>query len=148
MSTHQSQMFPIDQIITDAGTQMREKINPAIVAEYAEVMESGNEMPPLLVFHDQKDGNAHYLVEGFHRIAAHHKLGHKVVPVTVKSGNLRDAQLHAIGDNAEHGLRRTNLDKRKAVSILLTDAEWSQLSDSELARRALVSQPYVSELRK
>lgn len=144
------QMFPIERIIRDAGTQMREKINQNTVNDYADVMNDGNELPPLLVFRttaaDGTDSN--YLVEGFHRIIAHEKLGHKVVPVEIRPGTLRDAILHAIGDNATHGLPRTNADKRKAVSTMLCDAEWSQLSDSEIARRALVSQPFVGNMRK
>ena len=141
------QFFDISKIVTDAGTQMRETINPQTVDGYAEILHNGGTLPPLLVFHDPAS-NAHHLVEGFHRIAAHQKLGHKVVPVEIRPGTLREAKLHAIGDNATHGLPRTNGDKRKAVASLLTDTEWSKFSDSEIARRALVSQPFVSGLRK
>lgn len=49
--------------------------------------------------------------------------------------------------NACHGQRRTNEDKRRAVMVLLNDAEWGKWSDNEVARRAGVSQPFVSGLR-
>ena len=42
---------------------------------------------------------------------------------------------------------RTNADKRKAVITLLEDAEWSQWSDREIARRCQVSNTFVSNIR-
>jgi hypothetical protein len=50
--------------------------------------------------------------------------------------------------NAAHGLPRTDADKRKAVRLLLADAEWGQWSDRESARHCQVSQVFVSKLRK
>lgn len=44
-------------------------------------------------------------------------------------------------------LRRSNLDKRKAVETLLNDPEWSQWSDREIARRCAVGHPLVSSIR-
>ncbi len=43
--------------------------------------------------------------------------------------------------------RRSNLDKRKAVTTLIEDSEWSRWSDSEVARRCGVSQPFVGQVR-
>lgn len=54
--------------------------------------------------------------------------------------------LHDIA-NSQHGLRRTNEDKRRAVMTLLQDAEWGGWSDREIARRAGVSNNFVSILR-
>jgi hypothetical protein len=50
--------------------------------------------------------------------------------------------------NAAHGLPRTDADKRKAVRLLLADAEWGQWGDRESARHCQVSQVFVSKLRK
>jgi hypothetical protein len=44
----------------------------------------------------------------------------------------RDALLYSISFNAAHGLPRTNADKRKAVRLLLADAEWGQWSHRSL----------------
>ena len=41
------------------------------------------------------------------------------------------------------GLRRSNADRRYAVHILLTDPEWSQWSNSEIARQCHVSEHLV-----
>jgi hypothetical protein len=69
---------------------------------------------------------------------------------SVASGKLiwqQDALLYS-SSNAEHGRPRTNADKRKAVRLLLADAEWGQWSDREIARHCQVSQWFVSRLRK
>lgn len=49
--------------------------------------------------------------------------------------------------NADHGLRRSNEDKRKAVGLLLADAEWSKLSNAEIARLCNVSHTFVNNTR-
>ena len=72
----------------------------------------------------------------------------------MRQGGLRDAILHSVGSNATHGLRRTNADKRRAVSILLQDelvavdpATGSRWSDREVARRCSVGAPLVATVR-
>jgi len=47
----------------------------------------------------------------------------------------RQRHLYSVGANADHGQRRTNADKRRAVLILLNDEEWGKWSDREIARR-------------
>ena len=49
--------------------------------------------------------------------------------------------------NATHGLRRTNKDKRKAVTKLLSDEEWATWSDLEISRRCRVSDDLVKTVR-
>ena len=66
----------------------------------------------------------------------------------MRPGTERDALLFSISCNGAHGLPRTNADKRKAVLLLLADAEWGQWSDGQIARRCQVSQVFVSKLRK
>lgn len=53
----------------------------------------------------------------------------------------------SVGANEEHGLRRTNEDKRRAVLTLLGDAEWSSWSDREIARQCAVGYTLVAKLR-
>jgi hypothetical protein len=43
---------------------------------------------------------------------------------------------------------RTIADKRAAVGALLGDPVWSRLSDREIARRCVVSAPFVGKMRK
>jgi hypothetical protein len=67
--------------------------------------------------------------------------------VEVRSGCRRDAVLFGVGANQDHGLQRTNADKRKAFEILLGDEEWQAWSDREIARRVGVGHPLVASVR-
>lgn len=135
----------LDSIRLDGGTQPRTSINEAAVAEYAEAYADGHALPELVVFFD---GTDYWLADGFHRFHAARRAGLSELVVNLKQGTQREAILYSVGANATHGLRRTNDDKRKAVRTLLDDAEWSKLSDREIARRCCVTQPFVSSLRK
>jgi phosphoribosylformylglycinamidine (FGAM) synthase PurS component len=87
-------------------------------------------------------------VDGWHRYFGHKKAGLADIEVVVIDGTMRDAMLYAIGANDDHGLRRTNDDKRKAVMMLLDDVEWSEWSDKEIAKAAKVSFMTVGRIRK
>lgn len=93
------------------------------------------------------DGATNWLADGFHRFHAHRKLELPTIEAEVKQGSLRDAILYSVGANAQHGKRRTNADKRKAVMTMLNDEEWSKWSDREIARRCAVGNKMVSETR-
>ena len=126
------------------GTQPRARLDDAIIQEYAEAMIAGDVFPPVTTFHD---GAVYWLADGFHRVNAALRAGRETIEATVHQGTQRDAILWSISANATHGLRRTNEDKRRAVTRLLTDPEWAGWSDREIARRAAVSQPFVSSVR-
>lgn len=132
-------------IRTDGGTQPRFEIDESLVAEYADAMTEGAEFPPVVTYFD---GVAHWLADGFHRVHAARKIGMKEVHVEQHHGTKRDAVLYSVGANADHGMRRTNADKRKAVMTLLEDEEWSEWSDREIARHCAVSPDTVGRLRK
>jgi len=132
------------QIRIDGGTQPRAKIDENLVADYAQAMRDGATFPPVVVFHDGVD---HWLADGFHRFHAARKNGDESIAADICTGTLRDAILYSVSANAAHGLRRTNEDKRRAVMTLLNDAEWSQWSDREIARRCGVHWDMVSNHR-
>lgn len=150
-----TERISVSLIKINDGTQMRAGLNTATVAEYAEAMKASNswgEFPPLVLYHD---GETYWLADGFHRLAAYKMIFPAVIdmrdwraPAIVKAGNRRDAILHAAGANANHGLRRTNDDKRRAVEVLLRDAEWAQWSDGAIARQCQVSDRFVATVRK
>jgi hypothetical protein len=132
-------------IRTDGHTQSRVAINEVAVNEYAETLTDGGHLPPVIVF---KVGADYWLADGFHRLAAYRKSRRTAIPADVRTGTQRDAILYAVGANAKHGLRRTNEDKRNAVGILLADAEWSKLSNREIARLCSVDHVSVANWRK
>jgi hypothetical protein len=65
----------------------------------------------------------------------------------VRQGTLRDAIKYSLSANVEHGLRRTNADKRRAVEIAIADEEWRQLSDRAIADMCGVSNNFVGTIR-
>ena len=140
----------LNDIKIDGGTQPREAISDETVAEYAEAMREGAAFPPVTVV---RDGASLWLVDGFHRYHAHRRCGRETIAAEVRDGTLRDAVLHSLSANVEHGLRRTNADKRKAVLTMLTnelvatDDAGTPWSNREVARRCHVSSTYVDKLR-
>jgi hypothetical protein len=138
-------MFNIELISIDKGTQSRIAINQETVDDYARHMEDGAKFPPVVVF---TDGVEHYLADGFHRYFANRKLQRTTISVDIVKGTLREAVLHSLKANREHGLRPTNEDKRKGVMSMLTDPEWKIWADREVARHCGVSHVFVAKLRK
>lgn len=145
-NTKDEYFLALDKINITGGTQPRTKIDQDTVDEYIELLE-GNVgiFPPVIVFFD---GVSHWLADGFHRYYASVKLGLGYIHAKIKTGTVRDAILHSVGANSSHGLKRTPEDKKKAVMTLLSDAEWGEWSDREIARRCDVSHRYVSQLHK
>ncbi len=135
----------LNQISRDGGTQSRAEINYSVVEEYAEAFREGATFPPVILYYD---GEFYWIADGFHRVLAAEAASIERIAADVRQGTRRDAVLHSVGANACHGLRRTNVDKHKAVETLLRDEEWSQWSDREIARRCGVSNDFVSRLRK
>ena len=137
-------LLGMDVIRIDGGTQSREKIDEAVVADYADLIEDGVVFPAVRVYFD---GVSHYLADGFHRYHAHRKAGKGAIEADIEKGTLRDAILYSLGANHEHGLRRSNADKRKAVQAMLDDFEWQEWSNAEIARRCHVSERMVANMR-
>lgn len=135
----------LDDIRTDGGTQPREYLNELVLSEYAEAMTAGTEFPPVVIFFD---GSHYWLADGFHRLFAAKKCGVQDIAADVRQGTRRDARLYAAGANATHGLRRTNVDKRRAALTLLQDEEWQRWSNREIARQCGVTHTFVAKLRR
>lgn len=134
----------LNAIIIDKGTQARERISEETVTDYAEAMQEGDQFPPITVFFD---GVEYYLADGFHRLHAAKRIGKASIQATVEAGTLRDAILFSLGANANHGLRRTNADKRQCIMTLLEDVEWQALTNSEIAAYCHVSRQLVTAVR-
>lgn len=136
--------LPLDQIRTDGGTQSRASLDDEHVRALADDIEAGSELPPVVAFYDGRD---HWLADGFHRVRAYYEAGRSEVPADVRQGTVRDAVLFSVGANAQHGLRRSNADKRRAVEVLLRDEEWRRWSDRKIAEACGVGYSLVSDVR-
>ena len=133
----------LEQIRIDGGTQARTSINEEAVANYAEFMTDGGQLPAIAVAFDGAD---YWLADGFHRWHAHKRIGALSIEVEIHQGTLRDAVLMATGANRAHGLPRTNADKRKAVEMTLATApDWS---DRKVAMHVGVSITLVGAIRR
>jgi hypothetical protein len=136
------------RIRTDLGTQMRIAMNEDVVREYAEAIQAGCEFPPLRAFFDEPNDWV-ILADGFHRLAAHNKVRpNDQIPVELVLGTAEDAQWESIGANKSHGLRRTNEDKRNAVSKALLHPKGAELSDRNIAEHVGVDHKTVANVRR
>ena len=148
---HRTVQLELSQLHTDGGTQPRVAINDATVAEYAEALREGVKFPPVVAFHDSAK---YWLADGFHRYHAHRQAGLDKIEVDVRRGTRRDAILYSVGANTDHGLGRTNDDKRKAVVTMLTneavakDDDGKPWSDSAIARVCKVHHSTVAKYRE
>jgi hypothetical protein len=138
------QTIPIESIKRDRATQQRTSLNHEIVIEYAEAMKNGDRFPPVKVRYDDRN---YWLTDGFHTTEAAWSIGKTEIQAVITKGTLRDAILDSVGVNAEHGLRRSNADKRRAVTTLLEDEEWGKWSNCEIARRCKVSEGLVRKVK-
>ncbi len=134
----------VSMIRLDGGTQPRATLRQDWVEEYAADMATGATFPPVVVFFD---GSDHWLADGYHRTGAAQALGLETIDADVRQGTQRDAILFSVSANSNHGQRRTNEDKRRAVLRLINDPEWSEWSNSEIARRCGVHHERVSKNR-
>lgn len=128
--------------------QMRAKLCSHTVAEYAELIRASPGVwpfsAPCTVY---RVGKRLVLVDGFHRLMALREAGQDVVHVHIIDGNRTDALKAALSANITHGLRRSNNDKRRAVSMALADKTLGKLSDRKMAELCGVSHDFVSRLR-
>ena len=142
--TTEIKILNLDEIRIDGGTQPRIAIDEKTVADYAELLTNGTEFPPVVVFYD---GTTYWLADGFHRYFANKRTKRDNLQAEIHKGTQRDAILYSVGANATHGMRRSNHDKHKAILTLLEDKQWTQWSDSEIAKRCGVSPTTVGAQR-
>ena len=140
--------IPLDVVADDPAIQQRAAhIDPELVEEYAEALASGVVFPPIIGFATEDPPSKVWVADGFHRVAAARRADKVEVQVDLRTGDARAALLFACGVNAEHGMRRTVFDRRRAVGTLLRDPEWGQRSDRWVADTAKVSPTFVGRIR-
>jgi len=135
----------IEKIRIDGDTQSRIAISEKTVQDYTEVLMDGVKMPPVKIYHDGVDW---WLADGFHRYFAHKRAKINEVECEITKGTKRDAKIYSLGANHDHGLPRTNEDKRKSVMTCLEDIELCDLKEREIARICNVSHVTVNRIKK
>ncbi len=140
----------LDRIRMDGATQSRVALSSEWAAEIAELVrpEPGKksyDFPPVVVFWD---GQYYWLASGFHRCAGYTQAGRLTIPAEKKLGTVRDARLFSVQCNRLHGLKSNAMDRRKAVIMLLADAEWVRWSDRKIAGLCGVSHSTVGIYRE
>ncbi|OAN71265.1 hypothetical protein A8B82_21055 [Sulfitobacter sp. EhC04] len=106
-------------------------------------MARGDQFPPVVVFFD---GSDYHLADGYHRVASALRNQERKIEADVRKGDKRDAILFSVSANATHGHRRSNADKRSAVTRLLQDEEWSKWSQTDIAKTCNVSREFVNRV--
>lgn len=148
---------PLAELRLEEAAQPRVQLDAETLDDYTERMRldarrgavvdlEGERWPDLRVFRDH--AAQLWLADGFHRVRAARNAGLEVFQATVSPGERRDAILHSLKANARHGKRRTNADKRRAVTSALTDEEWSAYSDQRIAQMCVVTRRFVGKVRK
>ncbi len=138
----------LKRIRTDLDTQIRVDWNEEAVREYAELMESGTEFPPILLFYDEPN-DWYILADGFHRLEAHRRvMPNDPILAETRLGDVEAARWAAIIANQSHGIRRTNADKRNAVKRALLHTNGESLSDNQIAKKVGVHHDTVGKFRR
>jgi hypothetical protein len=143
----------INELDLTAGTQLRAGLDKSAIADYAEgYREFGAlHLGAIKIYHVPGLVQPYVLVDGFHRVSAAREAwpeGVELPCICAGSGSLREAILQSAGVNAEHGVRRTDADKRRAVLQILSDAEWVNWSDNKIAKTCNVGNRLVGVLRR
>ncbi len=136
------------KIRTDLEIQSRITLDEETVKEYVEAMERGDAFPSLRVFFDDV-ADQYILADGFHRLAAHLKcFPNDPIAVTLEFGTVEDARWASIAANKDHGLKRTNADKRNAVQMALLHPKGASLSNRQIANHVGVAHDTVNRIRQ
>lgn len=139
--------LPVDEIEASACVQVRVRIDPRYVEEYAEFVRSGKDLPPVIVF-AEKGSERYLLSDGFHRLGGYKLAGREDIPYILHEGGVREALAYALGANDTHGLRRNVKDRRNAVMIALKDPVWSAWNNTKIAFLCKVSDKLVARVRE
>ena len=129
----------------DRSIHARAKLDLDHVDQFAKLLTDNHDLPPVDVIWELIT-QRYYLAGGYHRTAAHEKLGREKVLARVQVGTRRGAILFGIGQDQNKS--RSNADKRKSVELLLGDPEWRMWSNVVIGRRCGVDDKTVASVRE
>lgn len=129
----------------NGGVQARTGRDETVVADYTERWKAGHKFPAVKAVYD---GTDYWPYDGEHRIVSAIAADIDTIAAEIIRGTQRDAVFLGLSANQEHGLRRTNADKRNAVGKMLADEEWAKWSNVAIAEHIGVSESLVRTLRE
>jgi len=132
----------VSSIDLDISIQCRAAIDTETVNAYAERMTEGDKFPPVVLF---GTANQCYIGDGWHRIMAARQIALVEIDADLRPGGRIDALKYALHANDANGLRRTNEDKRRCVSVALK--EFPTLSNRGIAEMCGVDHKTVGSVR-
>jgi hypothetical protein len=121
----------LSNLTADPSVASRTALSPKRVDHYIQIVLSGEDLDPVIVF---CDGQTNWLSDGFQRFEAYKKADRTDIPAEIRDGTKRDAILYAIEANAKHGLILSLAERKNAAAMLLNDSEWSQWTDRCIGR--------------
>lgn len=156
MIAHAALAAPLPRFLRPEEIEIRPELQPRaallteVVEEYRDKYRSdpahpngGTALPPLGIVVTTDGENL--LWDGFHRVAAGRAAEIFSFPVLAVYGDFELALRRSLGANANHGLRRTFEDKRRAVLKALE--YWPEKSNRDVADVCHVSHTFVNDYR-
>ena len=123
-----------------ADVQIRASLNGKTVDNYTEILEL---LPPIDVFRVEGEAKL-ILADGFHRFAAHQKMGRHRINATIHAGTMDDAREFAAVANMANARSLTQQERNNAVRrVKYLNPKAKQ---ADIAKRLGVSQGYVSRV--
>lgn len=147
------ELFDLSMIAPGSDTGLRvEGLDAARVEDYAADMRAnientGSHGFPAIVVVEDAGASMYWVARGNHRAAAALKAGLTHFPAQVYRGTRRDAVVLALGNNAEHGAKRTRADMQNEVRAVLTDPELGLWADTYIAKLVRCSRKTVADAR-
>lgn len=139
------QNIRLDSITVDSSIQPRaSNVDQAHADELAQAFRNGDSIPAIVVY--TTDDKTYILSEGFHRCEGAKRANVEYVTAEIRKGDKKAAALNAMASNQSHGLKRTNADKRRAVTeTLKLVPDWS---DRKIAEHLGVDNGFVGDVRR
>lgn len=141
----------VREIVLDEKAQTRAKLEEQVVQDYAAHYRSKDKIKSVMPEPDcfEVVGVGYVCIDGFHRTAAMRMAGLSWCWVNVVGrGTMEDALWAAFARNHQHGLRRSNADKRRTVELALDHVKAKNLSARSLADHCGVGDDLVHDVRK
>jgi hypothetical protein len=138
----------LKNITVNPQFQVRAKLNMDAVKDYTTAYQDKVELPPITVIRNTASGTS-WVVDGFHRIEARKAAGFDSISCEVIEGTSEDALRYALETaNSANGMRYTSKDKRKRVTLFLSNPNWIGKSDAAIAKACCVDPKTIAKVRK